>query len=239
MKITAANKNQNLVFSEGEADRWYSRNKLSFEKTGVTKGELPLEIEGLCTTLEPFKQELNKVLEIGCSSGKKLEAICNVLDAFGEGLDPSQLAVDEGNRRLLGKDIRLVCGTSNQLPYDSGLFDVVYFGFCLVWVDRQNLLMALAEADRVLRPGGFLAITDFDPGMKCKRPYIHKEGIFSYKQDYSKFYTESGLYYLVSKQSFSHRQTFFDLDTVERVSLSVLYKELEPYPLCNAKLTNL
>jgi len=222
---------QNLVFSEGKADCWYSRNKLSFVKSGVSKGELPLEIEGLCTTLEPFKQDLNKVLEIGCSSGTKLEAICNVLGASGAGLDPSQLAVDEGNRQLLGKDIRLVCGTSNQLPYDSGLFDVVYFGFCLYLVDRQSLLIALAEADRVLRPGGFLAITDFDPGIKCKKPYIHKKGIFSYKQDYSKFYTESGLYYLVSKQSFSHRQIFFDFDSDERVSLSVLYKELEPYPV--------
>lgn len=73
-------------------------------------------------------------------------------------------------------------------------------------------------------------ITDFDPGVMHKRPYSHLEGIYSYKQDYSDFYTQSGLYYLAGKHCFSHRREFFDESPGERVSTSILYKEVDPYP---------
>jgi len=108
-------------------------------------------------------------------------------------------------------------------------FDFVYFGFCLYLLDRRDLFSAIAEADRVLKNGGFLAITDFDPIHRHKRPYHHKEGVFSFKQDYSRFFTESEMYYLVAKNSFSHRQPFFDEDGNERVSTTLLFKETDAY----------
>jgi ubiquinone/menaquinone biosynthesis C-methylase UbiE len=223
--------NQTSAFRDGEADLWYARNNTVLNRAGISKEELTFERKELCSTLEPFKQNIKRVLEIGCSSGQKLQALSAVLEASGDGIEPSKLAVDEGNRRLKNSNVHLKCGTADQITYGSNSFDLVYFGFCLYLFDRSNLFASLSEADRVLKKGGFLAITDFDPGVKSKRPYIHKAGIFSYKQDYSKFYTESGLYYLVGKKSFSHRQAFFDFDSDERVSLTVLYKEVDPYPL--------
>lgn len=169
------------------------------------------------------------MLEIGTSNGAKLEQICSLLDAKGQGIDPSKQAVDEGNLRLSGKDIHLQVGTAAKLPFPNLSFDFVYFGFCLYLLDRQDLLAAVAEANRVLRSGGFLAITDFDPIHRHKRPYHHKDGVFSFKQDYSRPFIESGLYYLVSKNSFSHRQSFFDTDGNERVSTTLLFKEVDAY----------
>lgn len=223
--------NQNHVFRDGEADGWYARNREHLAQATASSESLPFEIEALCRPLEPFRGQINHVLEIGCSSGQKLECICTTLEASGAGLDPSARATEEGNQRLEGRDIQLFCGTADKLPFEAARFDLVYFGFCLYLFDRSSLLTALAEADRVLRPGGFLAITDFDPGIKSRRPYVHHPGVFSYKQDYAKFYTESGQYYLCEKKSFSHRQAHFDTDMDERVSLSILYKEPAPYPL--------
>ena len=123
-----------------------------------------------------------------------------------------------------------MCGTADQLNYEL----IIRFGvfwFLSIPCDRNNLFASLSEADRVLKKGGFLAITDFDPGVNCKRPYIHKAGIYSYKQDYSRFYTETGLYYLFEKKAFSHRQAFFDFNNSEKFSLTILYKEVDPYPL--------
>lgn len=224
-------KSQNSIFKEGEADSWYSRNKEILNDRGSAGSQLPLDIENLSRNLDPFKNDINRILEIGCSSGKKLETLCRRLDASGHGIEPSALAVEEGNSRMKDSQIQLVCGTADELPFESGFFDLVYFGFCLYLVDRKTLLKSLSEADRVLRAGGFLAITDFDPGRIYKRPYIHQEGLFSYKQDYSRFFTDSGLYYLVSKNSFSHRRDFFDDENDERISLSLLFKEMDPYPL--------
>jgi len=224
-------KSQNSIFKDGEADSWYSRNKEILDEIGSTQKKLPLDLENLSKNLDPFKSEISHILKIGCSNGKKLETLCQSLDASGHGIEPSALAVEEGNSRMKGSPIQLVCGTADELPFESNSFDLVYFGFCLYLVGRQTLLKSLSEADRVLKAGGFLAITDFDPGRMYKRPYSHQEGLFSYEQDYSKNFTESGLYYLVSKSSFSHTKNFFDREGDERISLSLLYKEMDPYPL--------
>ena len=215
---------QSSIFLEGEGDNYFLRNKEALEVRSIAG-----EIAWLGQALSPFKDKVNSVLEIGCSNGAKLEQICGLLDAKGQGIDPSKQAVDEGNRRLSGRGEQLHVGTASRLPFDGLSFDFVYFGFCLYLLDRQDLLTALAEADRVLKFGGFLAITDFDPIHRHKRPYHHKEGVFSFKQDYSKVFTESGLYYLVSKNSFSHRQSFFDPDGNERVSTTLLFKEVDAY----------
>ncbi len=215
---------QSAIFLEGEGDNYFRRNKAALEVRSSAS-----EIVWLGQALSPFKDKVNSVLEIGCSNGAKLEQICGLLHAKGQGIDPSKQAVDEGNRRLSGKVAQLHVGTASRLPFESLSFDFVYFGFCLYLLDRQDLFAATAEADRVLKFGGFLAITDFDPIHRHKRPYHHKDGVFSFKQDYSKIFTESGLYYLVSKNSFSHRQPFFDADGNERVSTTLLFKEIDAY----------
>lgn len=222
---------QDSIFKEGEANRWYARNRASLDGQAASGEQQPLDSRLLGSSLQPFRLDIHRVLEIGCSSGKKLQALCQMLDAAGDGIDPSSLAVADGNERMKDIPVHLTCGTADNLPFESGAFDLVYFGFCLYLLDRDTVIQAVAEADRVLKRGGFLAMMDFDPGVMHKRPYLHREGVFSYKQDYSKFFTEGGLYYLVSKSSFSHRQPFFDLVADERVSLSLLYKEPDPYPL--------
>ncbi len=216
--------NQSAIFLEGEGDNYFLRNKAALEvKTAAS------EVTWLGQALSPFHDKIGNVLEIGCSNGAKLEQICAFLGAKGQGIDPSKQAVDEGNRRLSGSGTQLQVGTASRLPFDGRSFDFVYFGFCLYLLDRQDLFAAMAEADRVLKFGGFLAITDFDPIHRHKRPYRHKDGVFSFKQDYAKMFTESGLYYVASKNSFSHRQTFFDTDGDERVSTTLLFKEVDAY----------
>lgn len=230
MRIHTVMLNQTQIFQDGEADQWFARNKAHLNEIEYPNSPCPHEIQSLVNVLSPFKSEINSVLEIGCSSGQKLEYLCHGLDATGRGIDPSAEAVKVGASRLSYSDILLSCGTADALPYESNTFDLVYFGFCMYLFDRSKLLAAVAEADRVLKPGGFLAITDFDPGEKGKRPYSHKSHVFSYKQDYSRCFTDVGLYYLLAKSSFSHARNHFDPIAGERISLSVLYKEKDPYP---------
>jgi ubiquinone/menaquinone biosynthesis C-methylase UbiE len=215
---------QSAVFLEGEGDNYFRRNKAALDVPGEAN-----EITWLGRELLSFKEKVNNILEIGSSNGAKLAQICSILHAGGQGIDPSKQAVDEGNLKLAGKNVHLQVGTAATLPFADRSFDLVYFGFCLYLLDRQNLFPAIAEASRVLKNGGFLAITDFDPIHRHKRPYHHKDGVFSFKQDYSRLFTEGGLFYLVSKNSFSHRQTFFDVDGNERVSTTLLYKEIDAY----------
>lgn len=220
---------QKDIFLGGEGDSWYSRNASSLR--GIDPASPPQDVVYMLDTLSPFRDEINTVLEIGCSNGIKLELVCEQLDAKGFGLDPSPVAVREGNVRQKSVDLNLIVGTSDDLPFETGSIDLVNFAFCLYLVDRDALLKSLAEADRVLRPGGFLAITDFDPGFRHRRPYNHKSEVFSFKQDYGSLFTNTGLYFMFGKKSFSHQQKHFDREPNERISTSLFLKETEAYPM--------
>ena len=227
MKTTTLERNQSELFLEAESDRYYARNKAALEN----KDQFYCE-DLLCQTLADFKAEVKQILEIGCATGQKLQYLCQHFGVGGSGVDPSSKAVEDGNQRLAAvgiQNVALKVSTANALPFEKHQFDLVYFGFCLYLVGRDELFAAIAEADRVLKPGGFLAIVDFDPSLRHKRPYHHKEGLFSYKQQYSNLFTASGHYYLMSKDSLSHSGHHFSKDSDERMSLCVLHKELEAY----------
>jgi len=217
---------QNSIFRNGEGDAWYRRNQAHLDNSQAAQSN---DVRYICDTLMPFKERIWNVLEVGCSSGIKLEVICNELSAKGNGIEPSEQAVIDGNKRIKNCDIELVHGSGERLPFAENSFDLVCFAFCLYLFDRNSLMQSLAEVDRVLKPGGFLAITDFDPGSPRKRSYSHFSGVYSYKQNYASFYTQTGLYDLVGKHSFSHRSDFFDQIADERVSTQILYKETDPF----------
>jgi len=220
---------QNQIFQKSEGDAWFKRNHEHIQDVSLVI-DSP-DVHYMFEVIKPFVARVNHVLEIGCSNGVKLETICSHIDAVGVGVEPSPMAVKAGNDRKKTAQIELVVGTGEKLPCEDASFDLVYFAFCLYLFDRNTLMQSLSEADRVLKPGGFLVITDFDPGFHHKRPYNHFQGLFSYKQDYASFYTQSGLYYSVGKHSFSHGSPFFDEAPDERVSTNVLYKEIDPYPI--------
>lgn len=220
--------NQNKLFSQREGNAWFSRNASQIQT--IEQAKKTAEVHFFLETLKPFSQDISRVLEIGCSNGIKLEAICSELCANGVGVEPSPEAVRLGNARQKDVNITLHVGTGDHLDFKSQQFDIVYFAFCLYLFDRSLLIQSLSEADRVLKPGGFLVITDFDPSFHHKRPYIHHEGIFSYKNDYSNFYTQTGLYNLIGKKSFSHNKMYFDKSPDHRIATNVLYKEIDPYP---------
>jgi hypothetical protein len=55
--------------------------------------------------------------------------------------------------------------------------------------------------------------------------------VFSYKARYDEWLTGTGHYHLVAKRSFSHASSDFTRDANERVALTVLHKEPQPYPV--------
>ena len=224
---------QTRLFAAGEADAWYRRNK------GHLQAKCRFyEVDRIIEVLGPFKSEVHSILEVGCGNGIKLEQLSKFFGAKAEGIEPSPLAVSEGNERLRLSGnalLNLAVGTGDRLPYKDAQFDLVHFGFCLYLISRERLFGSFAEADRVLKCGGFLSIFDFDPSIMHKRDYHHKAGVFSYKKPYYELFTASGHYHLVSKMSFTQAGPSFEKDSNERVALTVLYKEPDPYPTLDLK----
>jgi len=213
---------QGEVFLRGEGDRWFERNRINL----TSSASLDTEMTFLIETLKPFSESINSILEVGCADGVKLRKLCKELNATGCGIDPSAKAIGLGQSNHIDNVISLSVGLAHNLPYDSSSFDLVHFGFCLYLIDRENIKAALNEAHRVLKPGGFMVITDFDPAISHARPYHHYNGLFSYKTDYAAALVSPGFYHLAYKHSYSHHQPFFDRNSDERVAVSILYKEI-------------
>ncbi len=215
--------NQGQKFLDGEGDAWFLRNSQSLKITPAHPS-----IDFISLSLSPFRDEISTILEIGCGGGAKLSALSRIFAAKGCGIDPSKKAIEFARKeyRSSESDLSFVTGLATDLPYENEKFDFLYFGFCLYLLAPNEILKAVAEADRVLKTGGFLAIYDFDYGQLKINPYKHADGVFSYKNNYSKLFTSSGYYHQISKWSFSLSRNVFVPDKDERISIEVLYKEL-------------
>jgi uncharacterized peroxidase-related enzyme len=94
----------------------------------------------------------DRVLDMACGSGLALE-LASVRGARCAGIDASPRLLAVARDRNPDADIRT--GDMNDLPWDDGSFDIVT-SFRGIWGTTPN---ALAEALRVLAPGGRLGFT--------------------------------------------------------------------------------
>lgn len=97
-----------------------------------------------------------KVLELGIGGGLNLRFYDPARVESVSGVDPSAelRAVAMRAERPEGLKVEIRKGTAETLPFDSGSFDCVVCTFTLCSV--QSPREALAEAKRVLKPGGRL-----------------------------------------------------------------------------------
>jgi ubiquinone/menaquinone biosynthesis C-methylase UbiE len=99
-------------------------------------------------------------LDIGTGAG----TVAFGLAALGlrvTGVDPSEamLAEARGAAATAGLAVDFRAGRAEALEFPDQAFDIVTAGQCWHWFDRPR---AAAEAFRVVRPGGALAIAHFD-----------------------------------------------------------------------------
>jgi ubiquinone/menaquinone biosynthesis C-methylase UbiE len=103
-----------------------------------------------------------RALDVGCGTGAVTRAIAawpNVGDVVG--LDPSTVFLDKARELAVAMPrITFVHGDGRELPFESGTFDLVVFHTTLCHVPSPE--RSIAEAFRILRPGGWLAVFDGD-----------------------------------------------------------------------------
>jgi SAM-dependent methyltransferase len=100
-----------------------------------------------------------KLLDIGCNWGRWCIAASR--NGFAvTGIDPSLMAVEAAYRvsRQLGQTPEFVVGDGRNLPFADGSFDIVFSYSVLQHFSKEDARASIAEAARVVRPGGTVLI---------------------------------------------------------------------------------
>jgi ubiquinone/menaquinone biosynthesis C-methylase UbiE len=102
-----------------------------------------------------------RVLEVGCGTGA-VSRFLATLENVGEvvGVDPGALFIDRARELTQDYRISFVVGDGTALEFEDGVFDAVVCHTTLCHV--PDCSGVLAEAHRVLRSGGELAVFDGD-----------------------------------------------------------------------------
>jgi ubiquinone/menaquinone biosynthesis C-methylase UbiE len=203
---------QKEAFLNGEANAWFERNKNGGD--GLS--------DPVVSAIQRLNIHAKSVLEIGCSTGTRLERLRETLHAECHGIEPSDKAVRHGMAK--NPLLHLLQGSADHLPYEDNRFELVIFGFCLYLCDPSEYFAIAREADRVLRDKGCLVILDFTSPIPYVVPYSHRPGIYSHKLNWSGMFTWHPAYRLLAREYTEHsEQRSFHPN--ERITVDILRKD--------------
>lgn len=122
----------------------------------------------------PFLTSDMVLLDAGCGPGTITAALAAMVGtAVGVDIEPKAIAA--ANRLAARADltnVTFVEADMTALPFEDGAFDAVFFHAVLYHQNRATLTSTLAEARRVLKPGGMLGTRDADASGNILHPEL-------------------------------------------------------------------
>lgn len=117
-----------------------------------------------------------RVLDAGCGCGSFLPWLAELVGPAGRvaalDLAPDNVALVEG--RLAGWHlpcpVEARAGSVLALPYPDDSFDAAWFANASQYLTDDELVTALSELRRVVRPGGLVAVKEHDPSLSRVLP---------------------------------------------------------------------
>ena len=153
------------------------------------------------------------VIDVGCGLGGLVCALA-AQGATATGVEISAEKVADADVQPKVGNERYVLGTGEQLPAEDGSADLITYVFSLHHVPVDLQAAALAEARRVLRPGGRLHVVDPLPegaSTEVMRP-IEDEGEVRRATHARLDRIDGKVWTLVEKSSYTIDRPYADLD---------------------------
>ena len=139
---------------------------------------------GIVAALQAVVQTTNAklVLEVGCGTGRWLPELQSIAERV-YGLDLSVGMLRQAHQRRA--DLDLICGHASRLPFPDAMFNLIFCVNAFHHFAQPHAF--LAEARRLLGPGGKLAIIGMDPHDGQDRWYIYDYFEGTYEADVARF----------------------------------------------------
>lgn len=212
---------QKNIFLQSEGDAWFERNHRVIQERDYEKDDIVVAALVEISKLPKFKKEKLRILEVGCGEGRRLNWLAEHLGCQVYGVDPSAKAIQQACLR----GVNAQQGTADHLPFESGIFDIIIFGFCLYLCDQEDLFKIAAEADRILKSDAWLLIRDFYSPTPVKHDYHHKPGVYSTKMDFRSLFEWHPAYTCYRHTIYPSSIEQFTDDSQEWVGTSVMRKK--------------
>lgn len=175
-----------------DGDGYHSRNYAGIG----TIDDPAFDLLAMLHEIEP----LTSILEVGCTTGFRLEKARTAFNAHCVGLEASAAAVDEGRRLYPAIDLAQGVAPRDLSQWGGQQFDVVILGHFTFILPRESLFELAARVDGLVRPGGHLIVMDFLYPHAMSAPYTHHDDLRVFKHDPSAPWLWSPTYALVSRQ---------------------------------------
>jgi len=164
--------------------------------------------EGIGTIADPaFSQmeaihlvsPIGSVLEIGCTTGFRLDKAQRAFGAQCAGLEASDSAVTEGAEKYPKIDIRQGVAPQDLNQWSGSKFDVVVVGHLMYLLPRSVLFEFAAQVDSLLADNGHLIVVDFIYHKNTVASYAHQDSLLLYKGDPSGPWSWNPQYFLIHR----------------------------------------
>lgn len=145
-----------IALDKRQIERQFERAASSYNKAAELQQDIILE---LLSAVGEFVGTTNKIADLGCGTGLGLvELERRFPSAQLLGVDIAQAMLEQASQACLKAE--MLKADIETLPEQNQSLDLVFTTSTLQWC---NLDAALKECARVLRPGGYLALSTFGP----------------------------------------------------------------------------
>ena len=145
--------------------------------------------------MNPSKDQ--KLIDVACGTGDIAKLFLNRVNKFSEitCVDPNKGMIDKGKAKLKNyKNLKWIIASAEKLPLQDNLFDFYTISFGLR--NTKKLDKSLAEAYRVLKPGGRFLCLEFSK--------IQNSNLELFYKNYSKMIPTIGKFVVGEKQPYEY-----------------------------------
>lgn len=126
------------------------------------KAHAQRNVETCAKFVIPYLANGTSVLDLGCGPGSITADFAKRVGPRGRavGIDRSQSVVDVAKQTWHDSNVEFVVGDITSLPFEDDSFDIVYAHQVFVHLSAETQERAFAEARRVCKPGGIVALRE-------------------------------------------------------------------------------